>query len=155
MLSLDLQSIPRILLVDDSPVERLALAHFLRRAGYEVDEAGAGDAAILQLKHRQVDAVLLDLNMPDVDGFAVLSYLQEHRRSMPVVLLSGMPLHMIQHKMNVLPTPELPPLLIKPIDPDQLLGLLELQLSGGLPNAIASPSVMSDTHAPSPMLDSD
>jgi CheY-like chemotaxis protein len=124
----------RILLCDDSPVERLALAHFLRRAGYSVDEAGDGDAAILHMKHREVDLLLLDLNMPEIDGFGVLSYLQEHRRSLPVILLSGMPLHRIQHKMHELPTPELPPLLIKPIDPDQLLGMVELQLSGQMPD---------------------
>lgn len=125
---------PRLLLVDDSPVERLALAHFLRGAGYGVDEAGDGEAAILHLKHRPVDAVLLDLNMPDVDGFGVLTYLQEHRRSLPVILLSGMPLDRIQHKIKGLPSPELPPLLLKPIDPDQLLALLEMQLSGELPS---------------------
>jgi DNA-binding response OmpR family regulator len=127
----------RLLLCDDSPVERLALAHFLRRTGYTVDEAGDGEAAILHIKHRPVDAVLLDLNMPDVDGFGVLTYLQEHRRALPVILLSGMPLHRIQHKIKELPTPELPPLLIKPIDPDQLLALLELQLSGQLPAAVS------------------
>ena len=125
----------RLLLVDDSPVERLALAHFLRRTGYAVDEAGDGEAAILHVKHRPVDAVLLDLNMPDVDGFGVLSYLQEHRRALPVILMSGMPLDRIQHKIKGLPNPELPPLLLKPIDPDQLLALLELQLSGELPTA--------------------
>lgn len=130
----------RLLLCDDSPVERLALAHFLRRTGYAVDEAGDGEAAILHIKHRPVDALLLDLNMPDVDGFAVLTYLQEHRRALPVILLSGMPLDRIQHKIKALPSPELPPLLIKPIDPDQLLTLLELQLSGELPTANASPA---------------
>ena len=123
----------RLLLCDDSPVERLALAHFLRRIGYAVDEAGDGEAAILHVKHRQVDAVLLDLNMPDVDGFGVLTYLQQHRRALPVILLSGMPLDQIQHKIKNLPSQELPPLLIKPIDPDQLLTVLELQLSGQLP----------------------
>jgi CheY-like chemotaxis protein len=123
----------RILLCDDSPVERLALAHFLRGAGFNVDEAGDGDAAILHMKHREVDLVLLDLHMPEVDGFGVLTYLQEHRRSLPVILLSGMPLHRIQHKMHELPTPELPPLLLKPIDPEQLLGMVELQLSGQMP----------------------
>jgi CheY-like chemotaxis protein len=126
------QSVPQILLVDDSPVERLALAHFLRGSGYRVDEAADGDAAILQLKHREVDLLLLDLQMPDVDGFEVLSYVQEHRRSLPVILLSGMPPHKIQHKMHVLREPELPPLLLKPIDPEQLLGVVELQLSGAL-----------------------
>ena len=93
-----------------------------------------GDAAILHMKHRDVDLLLLDLHMPEVDGFGVLSYLQEHRRSLPVILLSGMPLHRIQHKMHELPTPELPPLLLKPIDPHQLLGMVELQLSGQMPD---------------------
>jgi len=49
-----------------------------------------------------------------------------------VILLSGMPLNKIQHKMHVLPTRELPPLLLKPIDPEQLLAVLDLQLSGDL-----------------------
>lgn len=138
---------PRILLCDDSPVERLALGHFLRSAGFAVDEAGDGDAAILQLKHREVDLVLLDLHMPEVDGFGVLSYLQEHRRSLPVILLSGMPLHRIQHKMHELPTPELPPLLIKPIDPDQLLSMIELQLSGEMPEFDAMPPAADDSSA--------
>jgi CheY-like chemotaxis protein len=124
---------PRILLCDDSPVERLALAHFLRGRGYEVDEAADGEAAIQHLKNRAVDLMLLDLQMPDTDGFAVLRYVQHHRRALPIVLLSGMPLHQIQHKMQGLPEPELPPLLIKPFDPEQLLGVVELQLSGQLP----------------------
>jgi CheY-like chemotaxis protein len=127
------QPAARILLCDDSPVERFALAHFLRGSGYTVDEAADGEAALQHIKHRAVDLILLDLQMPDVDGFQVLSYLQEHRRALPVVLLSGMPLDRIQHKMHGLPTPELPPLLIKPINPDQLLGVLELQLSGQMP----------------------
>src|SRR3712207_9412329 len=110
---------PRILLCDDSATERIALAHLLRASGYAVEEASDGDAAIVKIKHRPVDLVLLDLHMPLVDGFEVLSYLQEHRRALPVILLSGMPLHKIQHRISSLPTPELPPLLIKPVDPEQ------------------------------------
>ena len=132
MLTDPIQRQARLLLCDDSPVERLALAHFLRNSGYLVDEAGDGESAILHLKHRPVDLVLLDLHMPQVDGFEVLRYLQEHRRALPVVLLSGMPLHRIQTGIHGLPSHELPPLLIKPIDPDQLLGILDLQLSGGI-----------------------
>lgn len=127
------QSEPRILLCDDSPAERVPLAHLLRRSGFTVFEVGDGEAAILHLKHKPVDAVLLDLHMPEVDGFEVLSYLQEHRRALPVVLLSGMPLNRIQHRIHSLPTPELPPLLIKPVNPDQLLGIIDMQLSGQLP----------------------
>src|SRR5690349_3482509 len=125
----------RLLLCDDSPVERMALAHLLRREGYDVDEAADGESAIQHLKHRPIDMLLLDLNMPELDGFGVLTYLQKHRPGLPVVLLSGMPLNQIQHKTNRLPKPELPPLLIKPISPDQLLQLVELELSGDMPTS--------------------
>ena len=124
---------PRILLCDDSPVERMALAHYLRRAGYEVDEAGDGESAIRQLQNREVDAVLLDLQMPGVSGFEVLSYLQKHRKSLPVILLSGMPLDQIQQEIHGLPAHALPPLFLKPVDLDQLIEVLELQLRGELP----------------------
>ena len=40
---------PRLLLCDDSPIERLALAHYLRTQGYKVDEAGDGNAALFFL----------------------------------------------------------------------------------------------------------
>jgi CheY-like chemotaxis protein len=124
---------PRLLLCDDSPVERLALAHYLRGAGYNVDEAGDGESALQHLKHRKVDLVLLDLHMPGVDGFDVLNYLQEHRQALPVILLSGMPPDQIQHKMFNLRKSELPPLFIKPIDPAQLVDIVEMQLSGEMP----------------------
>jgi DNA-binding response OmpR family regulator len=84
--------------------------------------------------------------MPDVDGFEVLGYLQQHRRALPVILLSGMPLNKIQHKIHTLPSPELPPLLIKPIDPDQLLSILDLQLSGELPSATSPDDEASISH---------
>ena len=133
---------PRLLIVDDSPVERMALAHLLRRSGYRVDEAADGESALGHLKLRPVDLLLLDLNLPDVDGFGVLTYLQKHRPGLPVVLLSGMPLDQIQHKMARLPTPELPPLLLKPIDPNQLLQILRLELDGELRDLnSASPDV--------------
>src|SRR5436305_14785793 len=82
----------RILLCDDSPVERMALAHYLRRQGYTVDESGDGESAIAQIKNVEYAAMLLDLQMPGMDGFDVLAYLQKHRRGLPVLLLSGMPL---------------------------------------------------------------
>jgi len=125
----------RILLCDDSPIERLGLAHFLRLAGYQVDEASDGQSCLHHLKHRPVDLMLLDLQMPDVDGFDVLSYVQQHRPGLPVVLLSGMPLDQIQHKMQHLPQRELPPLFIKPVNVDQLMDMLELQLSGDMPQS--------------------
>ena len=124
---------PKLLLCDDSPIERLALAHYLRSAGYSVDEVGDGGSALQYLKHRDVDLLLLDLEMPDVDGFEVLNYVQQHRRALPVILLSGMVPDEIQGKMDHLHKPELPPLFIKPVDPQQLIDVVEMQLGGQSP----------------------
>src|ERR1700678_1170536 len=123
----------RLLVCDDSPVERMALSYFLRGSGYAVDEAADGEAAMLHLKHRTVDLLLLDLHMPNIDGFEVLHYLQEHRPGLPVILMSGMPLHDIQPKIHALPNHELPPLFIKPVNPEQVLQVVEMQLNHELP----------------------
>jgi CheY-like chemotaxis protein len=125
-------SASRILLCDDSPVERMALAHFLRRSGYRVDEVADGASALEHLKNREVDIMLLDLQMPGVDGFDVLSYLQQNRRGLPVILLSGMPVDEIQQNIHGLPSHALPPLFLKPFDLDSLLSLVEMQLRGEL-----------------------
>jgi CheY-like chemotaxis protein len=123
----------RLLVCDDSPIERRALAQFLTQIGYAVTEASDGAAAITHIKQKPVDLVLLDLQMVGHDGFEALAYVQEHHAALPVILLSGMPLDQIQHKMHRLPRQELPPLLLKPVDPDQLLQVVALQLSGELP----------------------
>jgi DNA-binding response OmpR family regulator len=109
------------------------LAHYLRAHGYQVDEAGDGTSALAFLKNRPVDLLLLDLQMPEVTGFDILNYVSEHRRALPVILLSGMPPDEIQSEISHLRTPELPPLFIKPVDPEQLVEMVELQLSGELP----------------------
>ena len=124
---------PRLLVADDSAVQRTALSAFLRRSGYDVAEAEDGRSAMEYLRNIAVDLLLLDLQMPQGDGFEVLTYLQEHRRSLPVILLSGMPVDEIQTRIHRLPEQALPPLLLKPIDPYQLIQIVELQLSGQLP----------------------
>lgn len=129
----------RVLLCDDSTTERNALAYFLRGEGFNVHECADGEAALQYIKTHEIDVMLLDLQMPGTNGFDVLSYLQEHRRALPVILLSGMPVDQIQQEIHTLPTHELPPLFLKPVDPDQLLQVLELQLSGQLPEIPETP----------------
>ncbi len=122
----------RILVCDDSPVERMALAHFLRRAGYRVDEVEDGASALEHLKNREVDLVMLDLEMPGLDGFDVLRHLQNNRRGLPVILLTGMTVEKIQPQISALPAHALPPMFLKPVDPNSLLDVVEMQLSGEL-----------------------
>ncbi len=124
----------RVLLADDSAIERLAMGHFLRRAGYTVDEAEDGKSALHHLQNREVDVLLLDLQMPGMSGFEILSYLQQHRRGLPVIVLSGMAVDEIELNMHNLPSQELPTLFLKPVDVEQLLSFLSMRLSGQLPD---------------------
>jgi CheY-like chemotaxis protein len=124
---------PRLLVCDDSADQRTALSVLLRKQGYEVDEAADGGAALRLLKSRRYAMLLLDLQMPETDGFDVLAYAQQHMPNLSVVLLSGLPAEEIGDGINRLPRHELPPLLLKPIDVTQLLKVIELSLAGELP----------------------
>jgi len=80
----------RILVCDDDDVGRGAIAEVVRAAGYRVDETRTGaeclDAVAVEAPH----LVLLDVSMPDLDGFEVLRRLRAGRhRDVPVVLLTG------------------------------------------------------------------
>jgi CheY-like chemotaxis protein len=134
-------SSPRLLVADDSPIQRKALCSFLRRSGYDTAEAGDGKGTLSHIQSCAVDLLLLDLHMPGGDGFEVLSYLQSHHRSLPVILLSGMPVDDIQKQMHRLRDRQLPPLLLKPVDPEQLIQVVEMQLRGQLPDAPAMGSI--------------
>ena len=123
----------RILVCDDSPLERVALSHFLRGQEFVVDEASDGESAVQSLQLSPVDLLVLDLQMPGKDGFYVLSFLQNHRPDLPVILLSGMPIKDIEDRIHLLPSRQLPPLLLKPVDAIQLLEMIDIELSGELP----------------------
>jgi CheY-like chemotaxis protein len=123
----------RILICDDSEIERAAVGRMLRTKGYEVDEAADGAAALQMLKRRGYNLLLLDLQMPEVDGFEVLTYVQKHQADLPVVVLSGLPPEQIGDGLQRLPQQELPPLLLKPVNTEQLFQVIELRLAGELP----------------------
>jgi CheY-like chemotaxis protein len=122
-----------ILLVDDSPIERSALARLLRDAGYAVAEASDGAEALERIHTAPPDILLLDLQMPGADGFDVLSALHHSCPHLPVIVLSGLPPRDIQHSIQRLPGRSLPTLLLKPIDTAQLLDLIALHIAGELP----------------------
>jgi adenylate cyclase len=81
-----------ILVVDDNDENRDMLARRLRRQGYEVPTAAGGRAALEALGRMPVDLVLLDVMMPDLDGYAVLQQLKADpaRRDIPVLMISAL-----------------------------------------------------------------
>lgn len=81
----------RILLADDSPVLRKAVARLLLSQGHEVEEAADGAEAISLVLTRPPDAVLLDLHMPRVTGWVVCRLLKEDPAlcRIPVLILTS------------------------------------------------------------------
>jgi class 3 adenylate cyclase len=81
-----------ILVVDDNDENRDMLARRLRRQGYEVLTAAGGRAALATLATAPIDLVLLDVMMPDLDGYAVLQHLKADPglRDIPVVMISAL-----------------------------------------------------------------
>ena len=61
----------RILVVDDEPAVRSSLERALRLDGYEVELAGDGSEGLAKLSAATVDAVILDVLMPTMDGVAM------------------------------------------------------------------------------------
>jgi len=82
-------SIIRLLVIDDETVFVEVLAKRLERRGILVEKAFGGQQGIQKLRHREYDAVLLDLKMPDMDGLEVLKVIKIIDPDLPVILLSG------------------------------------------------------------------
>lgn len=80
-----------ILIVDDSPEVRVALTATLEDAGHTVSEAVDGRDAVEQATLVQPDAIILDINMPDIDGITALRGLRSDpiTRDVPVVMLTA------------------------------------------------------------------
>ena len=83
---------PLVLLVDDEPVVLRMLEVNLRIAGFEVRTAGSGRDALVSAESEAPDAVVLDLGLPDLNGWEVLDRLRgiDGFGDAPVIVLSGL-----------------------------------------------------------------
>ncbi|GAA0385318.1 DNA-binding response regulator [Acrocarpospora corrugata] len=79
----------RLLVVDDEPNIRELLAASLRLAGFEVVIAADGREAVLMAERVRPDLMVLDVMLPDMDGFAVASRLRSAGRRIPVLFLTA------------------------------------------------------------------
>jgi len=81
----------RVLIVDDDALVRSSLAAVLHCEGYEVYGADYGRAAIKSAIEHKPDLVLLDLNMPNMDGWTAFTKLEETRPLIPVIVITARP----------------------------------------------------------------
>jgi len=81
----------RILIVDDDPQVRDVLARFLEREGYVAIQTSSGEQALEKVRDHPPDLVLLDVQLPGIDGYGVCRQLKENEATalIPVTFLTG------------------------------------------------------------------
>ena len=82
-------SLPRLLLVDDEPRLLSSLYALLDTGEHQLFTATTGNEAVEQLKQNHFQLVLLDLNLPDMHGHAVMDFINQHTIDANVIVLSG------------------------------------------------------------------
>jgi len=79
-----------ILIIDDDPLIRQVADLVLTQAGYTVISASTGESGLQMIDHVRAHLVLLDIQMPDMSGLAVLNMLRRHRHNkVPVMMLTA------------------------------------------------------------------
>src|SRR3984893_1447353 len=81
----------QILVVDDSEDMRVAIGWLLEGAGYRVVFAADGQASLTQAKLHHPDLILMDLSLPDMNGWEAVGYLRKMRefRSIPIIAVTA------------------------------------------------------------------
>ncbi|MEO8257679.1 MAG: response regulator [Acidobacteriota bacterium] len=80
---------PTILLVDDDDLLRDALHQTLVRAGYDVEDAANGTAALRAYRQRPRDVVITDIVMPDMEGLDMMRALRAQDLDVKIIVMSG------------------------------------------------------------------
>jgi len=116
-----------ILAVDDVPLNLLLVEKMLSRFKFNVKKATGGQMALDMIAQQQPSLVLLDLMMPNIDGFDVLARLraQEETKNLPVVILSALN---SEHDINKAMDLGANDFITKPIIMDRLVNTIKKHL---------------------------
>ena len=79
-----------ILLLEDDLILQEIIAEYLQEKGYMVDSYLDGAKALDAAMKRRYDMLLLDVNVPEIDGFELLGYLREIKHSTPVIFITSL-----------------------------------------------------------------
>jgi len=77
-----------ILVIEDEPAVAEVVSLYMRRAGYSVRVANAGQAALREIDHQPPVLIILDLMLPGLDGWAITRYVRE-RGDTPIIMLTA------------------------------------------------------------------
>ncbi len=132
----------QVLIVDDNEINRDMLVRRLRRRDFDLSMAVNGREALSMIEEKPYDLVLLDIMMPEVDGYTVLKHLKNDARlqHIPVIMISA-----IEEMDSVMKCMEIgaEDYLTKPFDPE----LLKAAVNRCLPDRSQSPTVPSPVNS--------
>lgn len=129
---------PRILVVEDNPVAQTITTQVLRRRGFDVDCAGSGKDALASVSTVVYDLILMDLQLPDMDGFQTTAGIRAlgPYATIPILALTANASHDCR---DACARNGLNGFLTKPIRPQELIAAIERHLNRQrMPVAIAS-----------------
>ena len=86
---MDSTSIKKIMVVDDEPDFLFTMEYWLKSKGYEVKTASDGLKALDLIKTFNPNLVLLDVNMPGIDGVETLKRIREFNNEVPVIIITA------------------------------------------------------------------
>ena len=118
----------RILVVDDERDIVEIVSEFLRGEGYQVFQAYDGQQALEALERHRLDAVVLDIKMPVLDGLEVIRRVRQNPafRKIPIVVLTAT--RVIQELQQEFQQLQVHSWLAKPFEPDQLIASVKTAL---------------------------
>ncbi|MCL7459682.1 SpoIIE family protein phosphatase [Micromonospora echinofusca] len=108
-----------VLVVDDSPTKRYLLVSWLSRAGFAVLEAESGGEALARVGVDPIDLVVLDVRLPDLNGFEVCERIKAAHPAMPVIHVSAHAVDVADRAQGL--TRGADAYLAEPIEPEELV----------------------------------
>lgn len=118
-----------VLLVDDSTTLLMSMKAILEKAGYAVETATSGDAALKKLATLKPNILITDLNMPGMDGITLIKEVKKNPsfRFMPALMMTT---ESQQEKRTEARSVGATGWLVKPVKPEDLLEVLKKLLPG-------------------------
>jgi len=133
----------RVLLVEDNAVNQLVANWALQRLGYTIEVAGSAGEALTRTEAQRYDVILMDIQMPDMDGYKATSAIRARERGgsrTPIIAMTG---NVAPGELDRCRTAGMDDYLSKPIDIGQLCSMVERWTK-------SSPSAAADDEKPAP-----
>jgi CheY-like chemotaxis protein/HPt (histidine-containing phosphotransfer) domain-containing protein len=113
----------QVLVVDDNSINQQVASEILQRAGVRVDLAGSGEEAARMVNLGRYDAVLMDIQMPDLDGYQATALIRADARhgALPIIAMTA---HAVAGYRERCLNMDMNDYVTKPIDPDTLYAVL-------------------------------